>query len=872
MDEADQVSPRGSQANWTRLLRRYSFLIAVTCFIAGGQAYTALPFPLGSIAGVGLFFAICILLAGWAMLRTGKQKGKGNAANGLCIAGCGLALFLAGGLWNSGISIAEEDLLSEVAQREPKPIAVRCEILSAAIWKPNPNHRPVDPKSEPWVTSWKVRCDEVKNQAEWEPADALTTLTTEGRISDLLPGDYVECFGKFREIYPPTNPGAFDFAEFSKREGRFIFLSADSRGQLQKLSTGWGKPFQRLRAMAVGFCDRVLHRHVREPHASLAAALVFGQRQQVDWQQQQSLMATGTLHMLAISGMHVEIVAAGVLTLCWLLGFGSRLRLISVALICLLYAGLADGKPPVLRATILVIMFEATLYLGYRAKLLNLLAFAGLLLYLSNSFNIYNVGVHLSFLAVASIGIFVVDPTSAEAAKNPLSKLRRESWGYFARLAQLLWQYTASMVRLSFWVWLLTCPLVWWHFHVVAPVAILLNVLIAVPLGVSLLSGLMTAVTGGFSPLAAMFGAICSSSLSLIVYLIDLGESLPLGHYWLPAPPLWCIVLFYGVTLAWLAIFQERHRGYLGGILATLVAVLVSLFSTDSLVQSQSALPGSEDRSVLAITFLDVGHGTSVVIEFPNDRLWLYDAGHLGVAERSHQQIASTLWWLGRKRVDQLLLSHADSDHYNAALGLLKRFDFQRVVTTPQFAETTDIPAREVLSYVHQHGVELETWDSTSAGVEGGVKWQVLHPSSGVDYSSDNASSLCLQLEFGGKRVLLPGDLDGSGLLNLLQLPGRPCHVLMAPHHGSLTRDPTSILEWCRPDLVVISGNHRATRPEVLQRYAPRSGTLAVTFRDGAVRWEVDPNGEATAFHWSQDRWKPIDNPKLDQADAHAGN
>ncbi|MFK7734607.1 MAG: ComEC/Rec2 family competence protein [Pirellulaceae bacterium] len=862
MDEASQVSVSGSRPSWTQLLRRYSFLVAVTVFIVGGQTGTALPSELASLAGVCLSLVACILfVVAWWM----RTKGLKSAANGMSISGCCAGLFLVGGIWNASVPVTTEDLLSRTAQREPKPIAVRCEIQSAAVWKPNPNHREADPQSEAWVTTWKIRCAEVKNQTVWQPINSLTTLTTEGRISDLLPGDYVECFGKFREIYPPTNPGAFDFAEYSQREGRFIFLGVDSRSQVQKLSTSWAKPLRRVRAMAVGFCDRVLHRHVQQPHASLAAALVFGQRQQVDWERQQSLMATGTLHMLAISGMHVEIVAGGVLLLCLGLGFSGRTRLICVAIVCLLYAGLADGKPPVLRATILVIMAEATLYFGYRAKLLNLLALAGIGLYLLNAYNIHNVGVHLSFLAVASIGIFVVDPTSTDA-KNPFASLSRESWGYLARVAQLFWQYVESMVRLSFWVWLMTCPLVWWHFHVVAPIAILLNVLIAVPLGVSLLSGLLTAVVGAFSPLAALFGALCSSSLSLIVFLIDFGESVPWGHYWLPAPPLWCVVVFYGLSLGWLLLFQERHRGYLGGILTTLIAILVLLFSTDSVARNKSALPGAEDRSVLAITFLDVGHGTSVVVEFPNDRLWLYDAGHLGATERSHEQIASALWWLGRKRVDQLLLSHADSDHYNAALGLLKRFEFQRVVTTPQFAETTDAPAREVLEYVDSNGIELATWDSSSEGDEGGVSWQVLHPSRGVGYSSDNASSLCLQLEYGGKRVLLPGDLDGTGLLSLLKLPDRPCHVLMAPHHGSLTRDPTSILEWCRPDFVVISGNHRATRSEVLRQYAPNSGALAVTFRDGAIRWEVDSDGNAATFHWAQDRWEQIGRDELSEA------
>ena len=96
------------------------------------------------------------------------------------------------------------------------------------------------------------------------------------------------------------------------------------------------------------------------------------------------------------------------------------------------------------------------------------------------------------------------------------------------------------------------------------------------------------------------------------------------------------------------------------------------------------------------------------------------------------------------------------------------------------------------------------------------------------------------------------------GMYRLLELPERPCHALMAPHHGSLTKDPTDMLQWCRPELVVISGNHRAVRPAVVERYAPQTETLGITFRDGAIRWAVHGDGETMALRWNADQWEPL--------------
>ncbi|MEZ6134476.1 MAG: ComEC/Rec2 family competence protein [Pirellulaceae bacterium] len=755
----------------------------------------------------------------------------------------------------------DADGLSSSAKREGQPIAIRGVIHSVAEWRPNPNHRTHDPASEAWQTQWQLRCESVRHADEWIPITAISTLLVDGRITEFLPGDEVQVFGDYRAISPPTNPGAFDFAKHAHHESQFVRLSTGNQQQISRLSVRSNYPLLRLRGRVVRAVDRWLRQWVSFDQAPLAAALVFGQRAQVDWEDQQELMATGTLHLLAISGMHVGIIAAAIIFVCSFFSLRNRTEFMAIAIVCGLYAALAGGQPPVLRAVVLVALFALARTLGRKTRLANLLSLAAIILLLVQSANLGNVGVHLSFLAVGSIGVFAMNMDFKSQRRSALQAVIEEGYSHWRRRWLQFLRGTLASLRLSFWVWLMTCPLIWMHFHVIAPIAIPLNVIIAGPLVVALLCGLTTGLFGWLPPVAWGTGQVTGGSLALIAWIVKVGQAIPLGHVWLPAPPIWWTVCFYGLTVFWLLAFGKRRRSMLAAVLLIWIMVGMSFYSfgpRGCLTTQPPSVQAAQRPSAaeLRCTFLDVGHGTSAIVEFPTGEVWLYDAGHLGAAVRSHQEIAAALWELPTARLDTLVISHADADHYNATRGLLERFRIGRIASTQRFWNST---AREVVavhSAIEQRGVPRQIWDTSSQGVLGPVSWQVLHPTDSLRSESDNASSLCLLLEYAGTRILLPGDLEGGGLLDLVELPERPCHALMAPHHGSLSHDPGELLAWCRPQVVVISGNHRAVRPRVLEQYSsPSLSQLGVTFRDGAIQLRIASDGQLSAYHWQQDHW-----------------
>ncbi|MDX1926582.1 MAG: ComEC/Rec2 family competence protein [Pirellulaceae bacterium] len=771
------------------------------------------------------------------------------------------AVFLLGIYFGIKSEPPTEDSLSNVATVDWQPCAMRIVVQSAAVWQPNPNHRPLDANSQAWKTQWAVKCVAIRHHNQWQPTTAFSTLTTDGRVDRFLPGDTLEMFGHYRKIGPSANPGGFNFAEQARLEHRFVALRVESEQQLELVESRWrGHTLARLRGLAIREIDQLLARWVRFGKAPLAAALVFGQRQQVDWQDQQELMATGTLHMLSISGLHVEIVAAMLLGICIWFGASHRVTFMCLVGATWAYAGLSGAEPPVVRAAVQVTVFAFARWSGGRTRIGNLLGAAAIVVVLLRASNLENVGVQLSFLAVATIGFFI----SATRKRVQLDRLQLvidetlPAWWVWLR-----WMTgkTYELTCLSAWITLFTCPLIWTNFHVLSPIAVPLNVIISIPLTISMLSGLGLGLLGWIPPIGWACGWLCGVSLSFITTAVALGNQVPGGHVWLPAPPVWWTIMFYGMSLLWLTLLGRQKLLGLAILLVVWIGVGAAPWISGPRGKFDQWPPLSTHNvqsTELRCTFLSVGHGTSVIIEQPTGEVWLYDAGHLGAAERSHQEIAASLWNLKTARIDRLIISHADADHYNASLGLAERFSIGAIISTPQFWAKSEPDIQELTATLKRVCGTTESWAHPIQLDQGAVHFRVLHPSATWQGATDNADSLCLEVEYAGKRILLPGDLEGAGLVQLLTLPSRPCHIVMAPHHGSMSHDPSSLLQWCQPQVVVISGGPRAVRPEVIERYSRIPSLLAITHRDAAIQVRVGKDGQLSTWNWANDQWQAM--------------
>ena len=251
----------------------------------------------------------------------------------------------------------------------------------------------------------------------------------------------------------------------------------------------------------------------------------------------------------------------------------------------------------------------------------------------------------------------------------------------------------------------------------------------------------------------------------------------------------------------------------------------------------------------LDCTFVNVGHGTSVLLELPGGETILYDAGTLSSPIRATRSISSYLWSQGISHLDAIILSHADIDHYNAVPELLKRFDVGILYCSPLMFKKVD-PALELLRRsIYMTGIpigQLAAGNKLQVGT--GVTIQVLHPPATGVIGSDNANSIVLQVSYRGRNILLPGDLEAAGLDAVIAETPRRFDLVMAPHHGSLNSDPEAFAKWSRPGLVVISSGHGHDICQATKIYQQNGARVLNTADSGAIRvtvtkknWEIHP-------------------------------
>lgn len=707
-----------------------------------------------------------------------------------------------------------------------------------------------------WQTLFDLRMTQVRDRTEWKSAEGLLTVSVEGNLRDILAGDRLRIYGVWQRIPSPTNPGQFDLAAHYRRKGQFVRVRIENPEQVRHLEGTQQWRLDRWMGTILEQGDRALHRSVILGQSNLASALVLGQKDQVEWELQESLLATGTMHMLAISGLHVDMVAISLMTLALLLHLPRKLTLLLISLTIIGYGVLCGGQPPVVRAVILVVAICIAKWNGRTTHSLNLLALAGLILLAYRTTNLFDVGTQLSFLAVAMLSVLSMNRLIPERDADPIQQLLYESYPAWKRWCIDVGYRSWEILRTSTWIWMITTPLILSTFHVISPIAIVLNLVLWIPLFVALLSGLMVVLFAGWLPPMEWLGGIaCGSSLWLSEKCIDYAAEFSFGHAWLPAPPLSWTLGFYGLLLVLSLVlgFGKSKRVVVGTLLIAwcCAGVLPSWLELDGRKSEQTA-----ENAKLKMTVIDVGHGTSILLDFPNGETWLYDAGRMGDSDRSFQNIAAVLWHENLCRIDGIFLSHADADHYNAIEGIAKRFRPQRFATTEQVLSHSSEKLRETLRQLRRHTSTWDTWAEGGTMELADSKIVSLHPPPRGVPGSDNANSLCLSIEYGGRCILLTGDLEAPGTQSLLRHPSRDVDVLLAPHHGSLSQTPKPLLDWCRPKIVAISGGPRSNRPKVIEAYADEDRLVLLTQRSGALRIEIDSNGMMETFHWTDQGWE----------------
>jgi competence protein ComEC len=761
-----------------------------------------------------------------------------------------------GGTWHHDQwNLYRDDEVGLFVREEIRPLVLEGIAVTSPRWVPAPPLTAMRTIPKGDETELFLRVTAIRNGQSWQPASGNATVDVDGHLLGVRAGDKLRLYVLASRPRGTFNPGEFDFSKWERSRRVFCKLRGIFPESIQPLARGSGISPRLWLSETRERGNSLLRTNISPRRTSLAAAILIGAREQLDAERNEGFLVTGTIHILSISGLHVGILA---------MGFWSVLRtgflprtaaLVAAMILTVLYALLTDLQPPVVRATILILTICISRLLGRTQLGFNTLSLAGIIVLMQNPLSLFLAGTQLSFLAVAAMIHF--QPLLLPRKEfDPLDHLiaRTRPWyiKIYNRGSSSVWR----VFLVGAMIWTISFPLVWHQWGLISPIGLLINVIVWLPITFSLFAGFGVLVFGWICPpLARLCGGICDGCLWFIEASIDRGQHLWGSYFWYPAPPAWWVAAFY-IVLAISAAFPRFRpsRWWTAALLAGWVAVAFLLASHLGRTIAAKATP--TEKQPLRCTFVSVGHGTCAVLELPDGRTLLYDAGRLGSPMAATRSISAVLWGRGITHLDAIMISHADSDHFSAIPDLLERFSVGVIYVSPvMFDDLATQPAlTELKTAIDKSGVPLRNFsagDKLQAPV--GTRLEALHPPAKGVFGSDNANSIVLLVEHAGRRILLPGDLEPPGLEDLLAEEPLNCDVVMAPHHGSRRSDPAGFALWSKPEFVLFSGDRNVEDIESIEQvkdsYRARGAEVYHTAEDGAVSFELTARGVRVNTH-----------------------
>ncbi len=612
---------------------------------------------------------------------------------------------------------------------------------------------------------------------------------------ELPDGQRVAVWAKLRR----AGPGAL-------RDGIAAYGFCKSARLVQPLGAGDSGPIRRAATRLRGWARKaIVGAMLPGPERGLVLAMVLGDRSEIDEATAEAFRASGTYHVLALSGAQVALVAGLIVTvLRWLVTPPWVQALLTTAAIAF-YALLVGGDVPVVRAALMTGAVLLGRALEVDADAANLLGLAALLLLIDRPACVSDAGFQLSF--GASLGILALaGPLTCGLPRLPL---RIET----AVAASLAAQAALAPILASF-------------FHRLAPAALVLN-LAAVPLS-------SAALLAGLALVAASAAGVLVQPLAVVAWITgralrlsgDTGPLAPWLDVRVPAPS-------PGILLCHLCGLVLLARG-------RRAAGLTLLAASHAILVLGPLRPQADGRLHLAV--IDVGQGDSLLLRSAGGRALLIDAGGARDPrfDPGERRVAPQLWDHGLRTVDALLVTHAHPDHVGGAPFLLRAFRVGELWEGP--APLRDPVWRRVEAALGR-GPSRRTLAAGMGLDWEGARLEVLGPArpSRPPLRVRNEDSVVLDVGFGEVHLLLTGDVTGE---SERALRVAPCAVLKVPHHGSRSSSSADLIRAAAPRLAVVSaGAHNPfghPHPEVIERYRKAGVLVLRTDMDGTIEVATD--------------------------------
>lgn len=806
-------------------------LRAVVAFVALALGMAAArEFP---VVPAGVWFAV-----GLAGLALAAASADAPAKLGLVLA----ALAIGGGWFT--LRILESPALSLVhTVRGGEVLTIRGVVLTS----PRPTQPPSGalghhvPREPAWAFRLAARRVMVGDR-DAHASGEFTVVVAGEQAPDVRAGRLASVTGLADPVLGPRNPGEPDARLFAAQDGLVGLLRTSSA---QLVTPESGSPGVRgwlvgVRTAATERAARALEAAIPNagPARALLAGLVLGRREAGHDELFGTFASLGLAHILAISGFHLTIMAMSALLVLRLTGDRGALEPIIIGTLVVLYALAVPAEAPILRAAIMALVLLATEASGRRYDRLTILTWTACGLLLWRPMDLWSLGFQLS-VGITALLLWLGERSrelffgTSIVVPGP----RREP-----TILGRVWRAASGLAATSVMCWLAATPAVAHATGIVSPLGAVATVLLTPVFIVVLWVAYAALAVGAVVPAASgaaagLLAAISDLSLAVVSEM----STWPLATLRVPPIGAWAAWMATAAAISWFALPYRRRRW---AALVTLAAAVACIISA----RARTSLPEGVD---LRVDTLAVGDGACHIVRTPA-RALLWDCGSLssglGVREIPRAVRALGLW-----RVETIVLSHSDFDHYSGLLDVIQPLGVREVFIGPSFEARARVepsgPVAELLCELRRRGVTVRDAAAGEAIDLAGVPLRFLAPAPGRTWDTLNDQSLVAAV---GPRdrarawLLLTGDVQRQGIAALRDdHPSLAADIVEAPHHGSAVPDAADWVAGLEPQVVLQSTGPRRIGHAVwdpvrrVARWhatADRGAAWAEVLADGSIR------------------------------------
>lgn len=689
-----------------------------------------------------------------------------------------LAVIFLGMAWYRNALILPKDHIRNLVSDEPRAAVVTGSIVD-------------DPVTE--KTRYGDRTRFLLSAASVQdgpPARSATGLVAVSLYSDRPApfrfADKVMLEGLISRPWGLKNPGLFDYRRYQEIRNIYAVLRVKEGSRARVVGRDSAGAVRRLAYRLRSAVKRTLDRYCEEPYAGFLKAILIGERTGLDCDIRDDFVKTGTVHIIAISGLNVTLIAGLVLACFGVFRVPKKAGLMLTIAFLAVYAVMTGAGAPIVRAVIIFAIIAVGYMIGRQADPLNSLAIAAFLVLLYDPKELFDPGFQLSFVSIA--GIVICAPRL-----NALMKVDAIPRNSFAGRAKI---YLLTGISVSLAAWIGTWPFIAAYFNIISPVSILAN-LVVIPML------FVITVNSAALVFAAPVCGLCANALAIALQLENQAlfslnhilAQLPGAYVRVPSPSALFAAAYYAAAFLCISpkeiIVFRRLRIGRKAALAAVLAVLNILLWKDIVMA---------DRAAMRVTFLDVGQGDAAVVEFPGGRTMLIDAGSGGEDasfDAGRSVIAPYLWNRGVSKIDAVVLTHLHEDHMGGVIYVLDNFTVGAVIDNGIAPSGSGVYDAYLRALRRAHARRITVGAGDTVRLSGAAAIEVLNPARGEPPDGNN-DTIVLKISYGRCGILFCGDIMAKAMARMLDGYGAllKSDIIKVPHHGGNAGDESIVKEF----------------------------------------------------------------------------